>query len=111
MKTESSPKRERPSLKPQDHATPKNSQETHLDANSKRFNRERPVHWGQLVSYTGVEESTLSSKGKGFIKAKTAHTWHGAIAFGKHTGFKKRLKYSVRTFPKTMEQGKLLLCG
>ena len=48
-----------------------------LDANCKRFIRERPVHWGWLVSHTGVEESmTPSSRSKGFIKAKTANTWH-----------------------------------
>ena len=63
----------------------------------------------------GVEESTLSSRGKGFIKAETANTWHWAIAFGKlaslHNGFKEWLEYSVQTFPGTMGQVKLLLCG
>ena len=52
--------------------TPKNFRETNLDANSKRFNRERPVHWERLVSHAGVEESTPSSRGKGLIKAETA---------------------------------------
>jgi hypothetical protein len=47
-----------------------------LDANCKRFIWERPVNWGRLVSHAGVEESTKSSRGKGFIKAKTANTWH-----------------------------------
>ena len=37
------------------------------------------MHWGRLVSHAGVEESTLSSRGKGFIKAETANTWHWAI--------------------------------
>jgi hypothetical protein len=50
-----------------------------LDANCKRFIQKRPVHWGRLVSHAGVEESTLSSRGKGFIKAETANTWHWAI--------------------------------
>jgi hypothetical protein len=52
---------------------------------------------------------------KGFIKAETANTWHWAIAFGKlaslHNGFKEWLEYSVQTFPGTMGQVKLLLCG
>ena len=77
MVNESPPKWEGPSLKPQDDVTPKNSREIGLDANSKRFNWERPVHWGRLVSHAGVEESTPSSKGKGLIKAETANTWHG----------------------------------
>jgi hypothetical protein len=47
-----------------------------LDANCKRFIRERPVHWGRLLSHAGVGESTTNSRGKGFIKAKTANTWH-----------------------------------
>jgi hypothetical protein len=46
-----------------------------LDANCKRFIRERPVHWGQLLLLPEVEESTRSSRGKGFINAKTAKTW------------------------------------
>jgi hypothetical protein len=57
----------------------------------------------------GVEESTLSSRGKGFIKAETANTWHWAIAFGKHNGFKEWLEYSIQRFPETMGQVKLLL--
>jgi hypothetical protein len=69
-----------------------------LDANCKRFIQERPVHWGQLISHAGVEESTMSPRGKGFIKAKTANIWH-----------KERLEYSVQTFPGTMGQVKLLL--
>ena len=100
-----------PSLKSGDDAMPKNSRETDLDANSKRFIWERPVHWGKPVIHAGVEESTLSSRGKGFIKAKTANTWHWAIAFGKYSRFKEWLEYSVWTFPETMEQVKLLLCG
>jgi hypothetical protein len=64
------------------------------------------VHWVRLVSHTGVEELTPSSRGKEFIKAKTANTWHWAIAFGKlasfHNRFKERLEYSVQTFPGTM---------
>jgi hypothetical protein len=66
------------------------------------------VHWGRLISHAGVEESTTSSRGKGFIKAETANTWHWAIAFGKlaslHNGFKEWLEYSVQTFPATMGQ-------
>ena len=73
------------------------------------------MHWGRLVSHAGVEESTQKSKGKGFIKAETTNTWHWAIAFGKlaslHNGFKELLEYSVQTFPETMGQVKLLLCG
>jgi hypothetical protein len=68
------------------------------------------VHWGRLLSHSGVEESTSSSRGKGFIKAETANTWYWAIAFDKHNGFKEQLEYSVRPFPETMEQVKLL-CG
>jgi hypothetical protein len=67
------------------------------------------VSWGRLVSQAGVEESTLSSRGKEFIKAEVANTWHWAITFGKHNGFKERLEYSARTFPETMEQVKFLL--
>jgi hypothetical protein len=48
---------------------------------------------------SGVEESTTSSRSKGFIKAKTANTWHWAIAFGKlvslPNGCKEWLEYSV----------------
>jgi hypothetical protein len=70
---------------------------------------------GELKSHAGVEELTLSSRGKGFIKAKTANTWYWAIAFGKlaslHNGFKEQLEYSVQTFPETMRQVKLLLCA
>jgi hypothetical protein len=70
-----------------------------LDANSKSFIWERPVHWRQLVYHAGEEESTTSSRGKEFIKAKSANTWHWAIAFGKlaslHNGFKELLDYSV----------------
>jgi hypothetical protein len=50
---------------------------------------ERPEHWGRLVSHTGVEESTPSSRGKVFIKAETTNAWHWAIAFGKHNGFEE----------------------
>jgi hypothetical protein len=65
-----------------------------LDANCKRFIWERPVHWGRLLSNAGVEESTTSTRGKGFIKVKPANTWHWVTAFGKlaslHNGFKER---------------------
>jgi hypothetical protein len=45
-----------------------------LDSNCKMYIQERPVHWGRLVSYAGVEESTMSSRGKGFIKAQNPQT-------------------------------------
>jgi hypothetical protein len=66
-----------------------------LDANCKRFIQERPVNWGQLISHAGVEESTMSSRGKGFIraqklqtlalgyrKAKTENTWQNPQTTG-----------------------------
>lgn len=50
------------SLKSQDIMMPKNSQETDLDAISKRFIQEL-VHWGQLVYHTGTEVFDHKLKG------------------------------------------------
>ena len=50
------------SLKSQDIMMPKNSQETDLDAISKRLIRE-PVLWGRLVYHAGTEEFDHKLKG------------------------------------------------
>ena len=34
----------------------------------------RPVHWGPLIYHTGVEESTMNSRGKEFIKTQNPQT-------------------------------------
>jgi hypothetical protein len=66
-----------------------------LDANCKRFIWEKPVHWGRLVSHTGVEESTTNSRGKGFIKAQSANGWITGLPMEELEKVPKELKGSA----------------
>ena len=61
-----------PHVLTQERRHPKSLTRNGLDANCKRFIRERPVHWGQLVSHAGVEK--LTNELKGFIKTEKPQT-------------------------------------